>query len=203
MNMYPNGTAGVYVIRHKPTGKSYIGSTSRCLNKRKQEHWRDLNKGVHFNPRLQNAWSKYGEDAFEFVVLFECDAQCATSEEQKAIDTAKPYYNICPVSKSRLGVKVSPESRERIQQAAKKRGGPNAETCRKIALAVSASCAKGERHNKAKLKASDVAQIKARLIKGEMPRALAEEYGVHTSTIRYIRSGKIWQDVEPANDQIN
>lgn len=60
--------AGIYKILNKTTGKFYIGS-SRYIKQRWGMHKADLNKNKHDNDYLQNAWNKYGENDFEFIIL--------------------------------------------------------------------------------------------------------------------------------------
>ena len=63
------GIGGVYAIRHKSTGKMYIGSSCN-IRTRLTTHIRELNCGTSPHPKLQSAWNDYGgADAFEIVVL--------------------------------------------------------------------------------------------------------------------------------------
>jgi len=103
---------GLYEIRNKINGYRYVGSGA-CLEKRITQHRTDLRGGVHANGRLQNAWNKYGEDAFEFEALLHCDAEYLIEFEQKAIDQ-KSEYNIRRVADSQRGYKHSDESRARM-----------------------------------------------------------------------------------------
>jgi len=59
---------GVYQIRCKANGRRYVGS-SLDIKRRWKEHRSDLRKRRHCNARLQNAWNKYGERAFEFKLI--------------------------------------------------------------------------------------------------------------------------------------
>lgn len=61
----------IYSILNKVNGKIYVG-LSVNHQKRKNEHIRKLNRGVHENPHLQKTWNKYGADAFEFNILENC-----------------------------------------------------------------------------------------------------------------------------------
>jgi group I intron endonuclease len=63
--------SGIYCIRNKVNDKFYIGQTIRTFEDRWDEHRNDLNADKHRNPHLQNAWKKYGEEAFEFSVWLE------------------------------------------------------------------------------------------------------------------------------------
>lgn len=60
--------SGIYQIRCVPTGKIYVGSAVN-LRERWYRHRRALGRGKHVNCYLQQAWDKYGEENFEFIVL--------------------------------------------------------------------------------------------------------------------------------------
>jgi len=62
--------SGIYSILHNASGKIYIGSSIN-IKQRWNAHRSALNRGKHSNPHLQNAWSKYGKDAFTFSILEE------------------------------------------------------------------------------------------------------------------------------------
>lgn len=54
----------------------------------------------------------------------------------------------------------------------------------------------GENAHQAILSKSDVIEIRRRRSVGEIYRTIAEDYGVHLSTIQYAVTGKNWQYVE-------
>lgn len=89
-NLKPN-TCGVYQIRNKINGKSYIGSSvniagrfSNHMNRdARKYYWRDFYKDVLY----------YGKCNFEFVVLEECDKDKLIEREQYYYDLIKPEYN--------------------------------------------------------------------------------------------------------------
>ena len=60
--------SGIYSITNIANGKIYVGS-SLFLSKRIMQHKSDLKQKRHKNSRLQNAWNKYGADAFAFNVI--------------------------------------------------------------------------------------------------------------------------------------
>lgn len=101
MKPYYNGhstKAGVYKIVNTIDGKFYLGSTY-SFYKRCPSHRSNLNKGLHHCRHLQNAWNKYGEDAFEFHILEVTEVKKRTEVEQKYLDEhfGKPYcYNSSP-----------------------------------------------------------------------------------------------------------
>jgi group I intron endonuclease len=65
-----NKISGIYAIRHAETGKVYIGSSIN-IKQRWNAHKSALQKNIHDNEHLQNAWNKYGKEAFVFEILEE------------------------------------------------------------------------------------------------------------------------------------
>lgn len=63
--------SGIYCIKNIINGKMYIGQ-SHDINWRWTTHKRELKQGRHHNSYLQNAWDKYGDTAFVFMILEEC-----------------------------------------------------------------------------------------------------------------------------------
>lgn len=108
---------GIYRIRHLESDKYYIGSTSRSLMKRRNEHFYHLNKNSHSNRHLQNAWNKYGAESFVFEVLLYCDPENCLIYEQLALDHLQPEYNICLIAGNSLGRKLSQETKRKLSEA--------------------------------------------------------------------------------------
>lgn len=96
---------GIYQIRCLLTGKCYIGSSKRIYT-RWSEHRYYLRKGTSVCVRLQNAWAKYGEGAFEFSVLEECCQDELEDREQFYIDTLDPQYNSITDIQRRYGAEM-------------------------------------------------------------------------------------------------
>ncbi len=109
---------GVYVIHNNNTGKFYIGSAVRLL-KRKNDHFSELRKGTHGNSKLQNAWNKYGEMAFQFVIIEILEhLEDLIPFEDLWIKEFFPQgimYNILPEAGSNLGMKASEETLEKLR----------------------------------------------------------------------------------------
>lgn len=63
-------TSGIYQIKNSINGGVYFGR-SVDVNDRLIHHRNELRRNVHRNKRLQNAWNKYGEDAFRFELVWE------------------------------------------------------------------------------------------------------------------------------------
>lgn len=73
--------SGIYCIRNKFNNMIYIGSSINIEN-RIREHRNKLNKNKHENPKLQNAWNKYGGDNFEFIILsYETESKLRYNEQ--------------------------------------------------------------------------------------------------------------------------
>lgn len=65
-------TAGVYVVRCKPTGATWVGSASD-LDKVANRLAFTLGQGVNANRSLQLAWKQYGAEAFAIEELEHID----------------------------------------------------------------------------------------------------------------------------------
>ncbi len=116
---------GVYRILHRESGKVYIGSSTN-LKVRLADHKNKLRQNRHVNSYLQNAYNKYGEDAFDFQVILICDPVNNIMYEQKFMDFYKCYeedfgYNINPTAGSPLGRVVTDATKLKLSQKLKGR----------------------------------------------------------------------------------
>lgn len=114
--------SGIYYIQNKLNNKIYVGSSVVSVKGRVQKHIAQLKENNHPNCHLQAAWNLYGEESFELGTICFCPPEKCIEKEQHYIDQYKCAdpkfgYNICEKADSRLGVKVSPESRRRIAVA--------------------------------------------------------------------------------------
>jgi len=118
-------TATIYEINNTENEKRYIGSTSQW-KRRKYEHKHLLENGDHGNRHLQNAWNKYGADAFEFSVIEETEEQF--TEEQNYLDEAE-WSNLYNISKQAGGGDIfstlSEEDKKRFREKSKHVGEEN------------------------------------------------------------------------------
>lgn len=96
--------SGIYIIKNIKNNKFYVGSSVNFY-KRFWDHKKWLRLNVHGNTHLQNAWNKYGEESFDFLI--EKDISNATEQQLKDIeqgyidkfwDNGDRCYNISKVA---------------------------------------------------------------------------------------------------------
>lgn len=121
-------SSGIYLIRNTHNKKVYIGSAlniyKRIFGASSISHIKALRAGKHINNKLQNAWNKYGEIAFEYEVLELCNKEDLLIREQCYLDTLvfaydpKKFdelaYNICPTAGSPLGRKMLDSTKNKL-----------------------------------------------------------------------------------------
>lgn len=85
----------LYEIKHTDSGMRYVGLTTRPAKIRWKEHTYSLRKGNHHNRYLQSAWTKYGENHFEFNIINELNtAEELSNAEIEYIRNNKNLYNL-------------------------------------------------------------------------------------------------------------
>lgn len=139
--------SGIYVITAL-SGSQYVGSAIHFGNRWKR-HLTHLRSGNHHNSPLQRAFEKYGESGLSFDILQICAVEDLLENEQKAIDSLNPEYNICRVAGSQLGIKRSPETSAKMSEAQRRRAPPTAETLEKMRAARIGTIASEESRAKA------------------------------------------------------
>ena len=80
---------GIYGIKNLINSKIYVGKTGMNFGDRWDSHKSLLRNNKHFNPYLQNAWNKYGEENFDFEIVEECDVEELDKKEQYYIKSYK------------------------------------------------------------------------------------------------------------------
>lgn len=130
-----NLQSGVYKITNLVNNKIYIGSSCKLKN-RKREHFYGLKSNKHGNPRLQNSYNKYGEDNFSFEIIETCDLDSLLIREQYYIDILDPFFNICKVAGSTLGVRPSEESKAKLRASLRAINHAPSDEARRKALEV-------------------------------------------------------------------
>ena len=84
------------------SGEVYIGSTGRDPGRRLIEHRRDLRRGNHRNPALQDLWNLHGEGSFRFAAVETCEEPVRKAVEQSWIAATPGAVNVTmPVARSR------------------------------------------------------------------------------------------------------
>lgn len=113
--------SGIYIILNKVNNKWYVGSSRDIIGDRWPSHKRQLRRDIHYNPYLQNAWNKYGEENFEFHVVELVEESLLLIIEQKYLNCGKllckdMLYNIAEDSLSPMrNRKQSKESLEKMK----------------------------------------------------------------------------------------
>ena len=124
--------SGVYKLINSMNGKIYIGS-SVALSKRFYEHFRLLKNLKHPNQKLQNAFNKYGEGSFSAIPMIYCSKKDLIFYEQRFLDCFNPEYNILKDATTRLNVRHTPETIEKLRIASSGRKA-SPETLEKLRL---------------------------------------------------------------------
>lgn len=218
--------SGIYIIKNKVNGKFYVGSSCNC-EERFSTHKTLLRKGEHHSVVLQRAWNKYGERNFIFKVIEECCVERLLDREQFYIDNFNPHYNSNPFAdkpptqcgfnhpKSNLTKKELDNIRVRLMEGASAKRvarelGVGHRQVLQIAHKNSYSNEPGpkgwdtwqyeggkRRVSNSKLDENKVMEIRERLMKGELVKDLAVEYGVYQTAVNKIAQGKTWKGVMP------
>lgn len=217
------GMSGIYAIVNAINGRIYIGSASD-LGHRWSSHISLLKLDKHPNRYLQSSYKKYGEASFDFKIVEVIDKKEKLLErEQYWIDKlgclVPNGFNICPKAGSTTGVIPSIETIEKIRNKAlgrkysedtkikmsksligntrwlgKKHREESKDKCRVAKIGNKYSV--GINNGSAKLKESDIMEIRKRIFSGsERQLDIANYYGVKQVTISAIKTGKIWSHV--------
>lgn len=109
--------SAIYAIVNQATRDMYVGSAV-AVNRRWAVHKSKLRANTHHCRHLQNAFRKYGDDAFDWEIIeFVEDKTQLIAREQFWIDFFKPAYNKRKIANSCLGLKRSDEARSRMAAA--------------------------------------------------------------------------------------
>ena len=113
-------TIGIYGIKNKINNHIYIGKTEMNFGDRRDSHYSLLRNNKHWNPYLQNAWNKYGENNFDFVIIHKLKENEDINElERKFIQYYRELnlsYNIADGGEGggNLGKHLSEEAKRKI-----------------------------------------------------------------------------------------
>lgn len=97
----------------------YIGSTVN-YTKRRYEHLFLLRRNKHHSPKLQRHYNKYGEADLVFIIIDQFNFNLKEQlllKEQFYIDKISPWFNVCQIAGSILGIKRSEETKEKHRKA--------------------------------------------------------------------------------------
>lgn len=109
---YPN-FQGIYRIVNITNNKWYIGSSIN-IRQRIHQHLRDLRQNTHDNAKLQNAWNKYGKDAFEFwIVELVENCEDLLPVEQEWLNKHRPHITGYNIAIGATGPRHSKETRRK------------------------------------------------------------------------------------------
>jgi len=90
----PRQLPGIYMILCLKNNKRYYGETTN-VSARLSQHKSRLRRNIHEVPELQRDWNLYGEDFFEFSVLFisrDCEK---TQREALELEYIARHYDLC------------------------------------------------------------------------------------------------------------
>lgn len=111
---------GVYMILHRSSGKIYIGSSLDI-----ETRWK-YHRGAYGSQVFHRAIRKHGVDAFDWILLEECNEAVLIEREQYHLDDRQPFgdrgYNIRRIADRNSGVVLSEETKKRMSEA--RRGVP-------------------------------------------------------------------------------
>ena len=210
---------GIYGIKNLVNSKIYVGKTGMNFGDRWDSHRSLLNSGKHDNPHLQNAWNKYGEENFEFIIIEECAIEELNEREKYYIKLYKDIglaYNIHDGGNEgyNLGKCLSEETKRKIGDQNRINGiGRKASDATKIKMSeahtgmkYSPMSEEGKRNiqlsqqryyekNPKKLFIEDVIQIRELHRDGLNYSEIARQYNVTPQCINDICNYKRWKQV--------
>ena len=105
------------MIKNNVNDKSYVGQSINIEN-RWTHHKSELNNNRHINDYLQNAWNKYGEDNFSFIVIEECKESELNEKEIYYINKYNSMnngYNLCEGGNGIRGYRHTKEEIEKMR----------------------------------------------------------------------------------------
>lgn len=136
---------GIYKIINVVNNKFYVGSAVN-FSRRKTRHFSELRTNRHSNLKLQNAWNKYGEKSFVFVVVEEVQDKAMLLEVENrwlkehvgneycyniGVDATAPHLGMSGELSPTWGMQHTEEAKARIGAASKTRIQSEAEKAKR------------------------------------------------------------------------
>lgn len=199
-----------YRIKNLVNGNLYVGS-SKNIYRRKNAHFGKLEAQIHENRHLQNAYNKYGKDAFEFTILKHTDPNSLLQAEQELLDEhfGKDYcYNICGTAGSPAvaGRIKTADHRRKLSESVQRHFDTHPEHKARLSelrmgTTISAevrakmrqSKKRGSDHHNSRLNEEQAQEIRQKYVPRQYSFGrLAKEYGVDRKTIIRIIQNKTW-----------
>lgn len=175
---YPS-VPGIYCFLNTINNKRYIGKAFN-IRKRYLEHISSLKSKKHINKYFQNAWYRYGEKHFQFLILEECQKEILSDRERY-------YIKLLETNNRRSGYNLS----EGGDGGDNRRGRP---LTKEQQEKQTKNTPRGSSQHSSKLTESSVLKIKfwlSALSNGK----LAKAFNVSESAIWKIRTGRSWKHV--------
>lgn len=181
---YESSSGVVYAIRHKESGRCYVGSTI-SEKKRQTQHFSNLRKNRHCNVHLQRAFAKYGEDAFEWVVL-ENTNDLATQESAwiAKLNSVSEGFNLA------------------VEPYAPMRGRKHS---KETVVNMKMKTPRGERHHNSKYTEEQIRNVAAMHRNGVSQTEIESITGVDATNVSLVVHSKAWTHIgiEPVQGRSN
>lgn len=189
-------TCGIYRIINVVDNKTYIGQSVNIAG-RFARHRYQLNKNIHNNIKLQNAWNKYGSECFKFEIILKCKKGSLKKFEKQEVqkipqnkryNISKNYDNLYGKNNPFYGKTHTKNTKKKLSLLAKKRiGNNNPNYGNKYSTETRI---KAGHNKKTKLTHRQVKKILG--ITNKTHQEIADMYGVSRSVITRIKNGKRW-----------
>jgi group I intron endonuclease len=154
--MSARAEVGIYRITQIGTSRHYVGSAIN-IRRRWSQHRAQLRSGVHHSVKLQRAWSKHGEDSFEFVLVeVVADRDALLAREQHWIEALAGYgrgFNSCPIAGRSSGYEWTDEQRRKASESKKGKTNFTEEHRARISESLKGQVFTDERKEKIRAKA--------------------------------------------------
>lgn len=154
----------------------YVGSGHNITDSRKSNHLANLRHGKHSNRALQEAFDKFGEDAFKFVVLEECAVRDLYTREKYYMDQYQDtIFNVVGINntkKQKRTGKKAVSHKTKFKDMFSNVNNPNCQT-----------------------KLETIIAIKRDIAAGLSNREIGIKYGKSSAYISRIRVGDRWNSI--------